>query len=139
MILYNQASKKSVEAAVKKARQLRPRARVLGYGLFSVAGSKPGQRYQVQFSFNSQAELVVACECPGSTNGLICYHASAVSILFKGQWSEKRAGATQAAPAPVPVSYCGCGLPVAGSSSYCHEHALEQAAGYEDLVAGLAG
>lgn len=133
MLIYNQADRKSVERAIAKAKSVKPLARINGYGSFSVAGSKPGQRYEVRFEFNRLAELVVSCSCSAGLKGAVCYHAAATAGIFKGQWTEKKRAA-QAAP---PVSYCGCGLPTAGLSSYCQACAILQAAGYADLLADI--
>jgi hypothetical protein len=91
MMTYSKANKKSIENAVAKAKSVKPLARVVGYGRFLVAGSKPGVRYEVRFSADSQGELVVECECQAnSKKGSACYHAAAVAGLYKGQWTARR-------------------------------------------------
>jgi hypothetical protein len=135
MLIYNQADKASVDRAIARARKLKPRAKVLGYGLFSVSSSKPGVRYEVRFTADNLGQLVVSCQCQGNREfGRVCLHAASVAGLYKQQWSEKRAA--QAAP---PVRYCGCGLPVAGLSSYCQEHIATMTALYSDLIANMEG
>jgi hypothetical protein len=107
MLVFNQAGKSSVDRAVARARKLKPRAKVLGYGLFSVSSSKPGVRYEVRFSADSLGQLVVQCQCKANSEfGLCCAHAASVAGLYKGQWTARREQA-QAAP---PALYCECGV-----------------------------
>ncbi len=104
MLVFNQVDRKSVERAVAKARSVKPLARITGYGRFLVAGSKPGQRYEVRFSFNSAAELIVECECQAnSKKGLVCYHSASVAGLYKAQWTARREAAALAAPSQPAV------------------------------------
>ncbi len=129
MLVFNSADRKSVERAVAKAKSVKPAARVIGYGIFSVAGSKPGQRYEVRFSFNKLAELIVECECQANAKkGLACYHAAATAGLFKGQWSERKA----AAAAPLCSWHRGCENENE-AGNYCLDHALELAADKSEL------
>jgi hypothetical protein len=167
MLVYNQASKKSIDNAVAKAKSVKPLARVLGYGRFSVAGSKSSQRYEVRFSADSQGELVVECGCQAnSKRSLACYHAAAVAGLFKGQWTEKRAAAALAMAAPagylfltdediasgqwgepmteqeaIAAGKCAskfCDRLADGLSVYCEDCALELASAYADIMAEIA-
>jgi hypothetical protein len=98
MMTYSKASQKSIQAAISKARQVKPRVTVVSYGKFEVCGSK-GDCYTVQFTADSAGGLVVICGCKGSQNGRPCYHGASAAGAYKLQWSEKRAAAT-AAPAP---------------------------------------
>jgi hypothetical protein len=133
MLVFNSADRKSVERAVSKARTVKPLARITGYGRFLVAGSKPGQRYEVRFSFNSAAELVVECECQAnSKKGLVCYHAASCAGIFKGQWSERKAAAAAPAPQAVCAWHRGCENE-REAGAYCLDHALELAADKSEL------
>lgn len=118
MFIYSQADVNSINRAVAKARQVKPVARIIGYGHFSVAGSK-GERYEVRFKFNNLAELVVSCQCPASAKGKPCYHSAAVAGLYRSQWTAKHH----------PPHYCEeCGImEVHGAAEICYL-CLEEAA-----------
>jgi hypothetical protein len=78
---------------------------VLGFARFEVAGSR-GDRYTVQFLKDEGGEFVVKCECKGNKRGLACYHAAAVSSIFKLQVTTRaaeKAAHLVPAPAPAPV------------------------------------
>lgn len=119
MLVYSRASKASIDRAVAKAKAIKPRAKILGYGRFSVAGSKDGQRYEVTFGANSQGELVVDCTCTAGKNGNVCYHSASCSGLYKGQWTERH----RTAPAPATPPVCSeCEIyPAQPQSDLCEQ------------------
>ncbi len=124
MMIYNQADHKSIERAIAKCRKVKPLVRVLGYGHFSVKGSK-GDKYEVRFSGNAQGELAITCQCQGNLeHGLPCYHAAGCGLIFKAQWAAKRAAAEV-----IVIGTCvSCGdSSQAVEYSYCPECGLEAA------------
>ncbi len=129
MMTYSKASQKSIQAAISKARQVKPRVTVVSYGKFEVCGSK-GDCYTVQFTADSAGGLVVICGCKGSQNGRPCYHGASAAGAYKLQWSEKRAAA--AASAPLCSWHRGCENE-SEAGNYCLDHALELAADKSEL------
>ncbi len=119
MMTYSKASQKSIQAAISKARQVKPRVTVISYGKFEVCGSK-GDCYTVQFTADSAGGLVVICGCKGSLNGRPCYHGAASAGAYKLQWTAKREEAAAAASSPCQdcdrsLDSCVCGSSVAQS------------------------
>lgn len=91
MLIYSKASAASIANAVKKAKQVKPRVKVIGFGKFEVA-STSGAAYQVSFTKNADGDLVVLCGCTSnSKSNRACYHAAAVSSLFKQQVADRAA------------------------------------------------
>ena len=69
-------SEKQIERAVTKARAVKPRVRILGFGLYEVRGAK-GNAYQVRCKRDNQGYKTVGCNCQAGANGQVCYHAAA--------------------------------------------------------------
>ncbi len=117
-------------APAARARTEKPRLRVVSFGHYE-AQSSDGKRWYSITCDSATKEMV--CGCPARKP---CKHLAAILPVHIHLAKER---AAQAAPAPAPVRYCGCGLPAAGLSSYCQEHANEQAGAYADILADMAG
>jgi len=85
--------KTRVEAAIKKARELRPLVKIIAFGKFEVAGSK-GETYHVEFNKQGLG-LVGSCNCKaGLANKHACYHLAAAYPIFKQQVTERASART---------------------------------------------
>lgn len=67
---------KQIERAVTKARTIKPRVRIIGFGLYEVRGSK-GNAYLVRCKRDNRGYKTVGCNCEGGSKGFVCYHAAA--------------------------------------------------------------
>ena len=99
--------------AINKAKQLRPRVRMIGERTYSVSGSR-GNTYTVFFSVAKDAQgnavRLGECTCPAGHEGMVCYHlvaAAAVNIAVQTMRQQVKTEAAKAAPvtsAAVPVA-----------------------------------
>jgi hypothetical protein len=87
-IQYSKATKKSIDAAVAKARAVKPRVKVLGFNSFEVTGSK-GDCYHCSFTKDNAGDFVGLCDCPANRKSKVCYHLASVSSLYKQQVTER--------------------------------------------------
>jgi hypothetical protein len=94
MMIYSKANQKSIDNAVAKARQIKPRVRITGFGQFEVQGSQP---YMVTFK-KLDGEFAAECGCKANENGNVCYHVAAVSAVFKKQVADRAAEKAATAP-----------------------------------------
>jgi acetolactate synthase small subunit len=70
---------KQLENAIKKAKKIHPKVKVLDFGKYMVTGSK-GNLYTVVCRKDERTnQKVIACSCLASEKGLPCFH-SAVAI-----------------------------------------------------------
>ena len=91
--VYSKLDKKSIEKAIAKAREIKPLVRVLGFNCFDVAGSKPGESYQVSFTGRGESFSAV-CGCKANASGSkVCYHVAAAANIYKQQVVERAAPA----------------------------------------------
>ncbi len=68
---------KTIEKALAKARTVKPCVRIIGFGLYEVAGSK-NNAYQVRCKRDERGNHIVACNCKcGAETTRACYHAAA--------------------------------------------------------------
>src|SRR5436305_15200419 len=91
-IIITQENKIAWEKAIAKAKQVKPRVQVVGFGQFDVTGSK-GETYHVTFTRNESGEFEVSCSCKGHTGGIPkpCYHCPQCGSIFKLQVRERAA------------------------------------------------
>ncbi len=83
--------KTKIEKAVAKARELKPRVQVVGFGMFEVTGSK-GEVYRVEFTNKPGFGLLGACGCRANQAGkYACYHLASVYMVYKFQVRERAA------------------------------------------------
>ena len=85
-----------MQNAIRKARQLRPRVRMIGERLYAVSGSQ-GNTYQVGFAVAKDAQgnrvKLGECNCKAGESGMACYHLAAAAALNIGVMSMRRAAA----------------------------------------------
>ena len=89
MITYSKAAAKSITAAVKKAKTVKPMVRpVVGeFGKYTVCGSA-GDCYTVTYA-KQGSEFTADCDCKGGKAGRVCYHIVAASALYKKAVSDR--------------------------------------------------
>lgn len=108
---FNHIKPASMERAIAKARQLKPRVHVNGFNDFTVSGSK-GDSYSVKFT-GKGLDFTAHCTCTGSQNGNACYHSAAAAPIMKLQTLERAAEKAAAAT-------CGeCGTAVPAGCDLC--------------------
>ncbi len=67
----------TIERALAKARTVKPRVRIIGFGLYEVTGSQ-NNSYQVRCKRDERGNRIVACNCKcGAETTHACYHAAA--------------------------------------------------------------
>lgn len=80
---------KQLENAIKKAKKVHPKVKILDFGKYMVTGSK-GNLYTVVCRKDERTNLkVIACSCLAADKGLPCYH-SAVAIAQHIYLAENR-------------------------------------------------
>lgn len=80
---------KQLENAIKKAKKVHPKVKILDFGKYMVTGSK-GNLYTVVCRKDERTnQKVIACSCLAAEKGLACYH-SAVAIAQHMYLAENR-------------------------------------------------
>jgi len=73
-------SKDKLQNAINKARQIKPRVRVVAFGLYAVQNKETGATYEVTCERRENRRFA-GCTCAAGKKNVPCYHlASAVSV-----------------------------------------------------------
>lgn len=104
--LTHNASSKSMQNAIAKARSIKPTVKFIGFRHYQVTGST-GKLYTVSFSVNPQNGTHQAhCTCKAGEVGQLCFHAvAAVQVHAIVQGMRVHAKVQQAAAKPQPKNY----------------------------------
>jgi 3-keto-L-gulonate-6-phosphate decarboxylase len=71
--------KTQLENAIAKARKIKPRVRMIAFGVYAVKGLNGD--YTVKCERTAHGEKQVLCDCKGGASGLVCYHSTAALEL----------------------------------------------------------
>jgi hypothetical protein len=83
-------SKKQMEKAIKRARQLKPFVRVRGFRWYEVTSSNGEGVYTIHFYKNGRQKLG-ECNCKAGECGLVCYHLAGAAAVHIGMAAMRRA------------------------------------------------
>lgn len=93
--MYILRDEKQLENAIKKAKKIHPKVKILDFGKYMVTGTK-GNLYTVVCKKDERTNLkLIECSCLAAEKGLPCYH-SAVAIAQHLYLAENRQQALSA-------------------------------------------
>ncbi len=70
--------KAQLEKAIAKARSIKPRVRMIAFGVYAVKGATGNYTVKME---RVGDEKQVLCDCKGGMRGLVCYHGTAALEL----------------------------------------------------------
>jgi hypothetical protein len=109
--------------AEAKAREVKPRVKVLKYGEYGVESGQPDKDpYTVKFSKDTACHWQAECNCDGhlkSKTPKACYHIPPAYQAHKIQVSIRQQVRAAQAPTPVVERFCTCGAVATSSEGRC--------------------
>lgn len=76
-------SKEQMEKAIKRARQLKPFVRYVGFRWFEVKSSNGDNVYTIHFYKRGRQKLA-ECNCKAGERGYVCYHIAGAAAVHIG-------------------------------------------------------
>lgn len=78
-----------IEKAIERAKALRPKVRMIQFGMYEVLGSQ-GNAYTVRCHRDAHGAKIVECSCP-TRDGVACRHSMAAVSLHIAMAAQRQA------------------------------------------------